>query len=147
MVVLSHYLQGFVHLRWLFGISSINSRLFEFQWKHNTNKQDMLPFRANQMKIVQYRQTLWHAHMEIWGSGALRWISCDSSLLFVPHGAKRPELHVPMRKRTAKEEKRKGVESYVFFFRGSVSLKRLTMVGWKVAKAWFLDSDLIFFCF
>ena len=52
--------------------------------------------------------------MEIWGSGALRWISCDSSLLFVPPGAKRPDLHVPMRKRTAKEEKKKGVESSVF---------------------------------
>ena len=50
-------------------------------------------------------------------------------------GAKIPELHVPMRKRTAKEEKRKGVESSVFFWGGSVSLKRLTMVGWKVAKA------------
>ena len=75
--------------------------------------------------------------MHIWKSGDP--VPCDGSLAirrycFFPPGAKIPELHVPMRKRTAKEEKKKRCGKFSFFL-GSVSLKRLTMVGWKVAKA------------
>ena len=67
MWYISHDIQGFIHVRWLFGISSINSMLalgtviciisYSFKWLHPTPKQ---PMETREIRVgLQFAKSKW----------------------------------------------------------------------------------------
>ena len=94
--ILQHYLQGFIHSRWLFGISSTNSIILQIHWTwHHMTSPDISDFSVGNFQCA-YVKCLKSLLFTKWLAAIHPWYFCSSLLGYTCYSNLNSQIGIPM---------------------------------------------------